>query len=145
MDQVSAYNRARWEALVEARALFTRPWQNLDAGRAMRRVDPHGRLGEVLGKDILCLASGGGQQSAAFSLAGAHVTVFDLAEGQLAHDRDAAAHYGYEVATVQGDMRDLSDFEPVSFDVVYQPYSINFVPDCRPVFAEVARVLRRGV
>jgi ubiquinone/menaquinone biosynthesis C-methylase UbiE len=41
-------------------------------------------------------------------------------------------------------MRDLSVFDPASFDVVSQPYSLTFVPDCRVVFREVARVLRPG-
>src|SRR3954447_10346291 len=30
------------------------------------------------------------------------------------------------------------------FDIVSQPYSLNFVPDCREVFAQVTRVLRPG-
>jgi ubiquinone/menaquinone biosynthesis C-methylase UbiE len=144
MDDVSAYNRERWAALVQARALFTRPWLELDPASALERVDPWGELGDVRGKDVLCLASGGGQQSAAFALAGARVTVLDLAEGQLARDRETAVHYGYEVTTVLGDMRDLSALSSAGFDIVFQPYSINFVPDCRAVFAEVARVLRSG-
>ena len=41
--------------------------------------------------DVLCLAAGGGQQSVAFALLGANVTVFDLSETQLEHDRLAAA------------------------------------------------------
>jgi SAM-dependent methyltransferase len=39
-------------------------------------------------------------------------------------------------------MRDLSAFAVDSFDLVYHPYSINFVPDPLTVFAEVRRVLR---
>ena len=92
----------------------------------------------------LCLAGGGGQQSAAFALLGARVTVFDLAEAQLERDRRAAAHYGLAVRTVQGDMRDLSAFDAGAFDIVYQPYSLGFVPDAAAVFAQVARVLRLG-
>lgn len=144
MDGVADYNRTRWEALVRARALFTRPWLDLDAAQARQRLDPWGRLGDVWNQDVLCLAGGGGQQSAAFGLMGARVTVLDLADGQLARDHEAAAHHGYEVATVQGDMRDLAAFSADRFDLVFQPYSLNFVPDCRPVFAEVARVLRPG-
>lgn len=41
-------------------------------------------------------------------------------------------------------MRDLRRFDPVAFDLVYHPYSINFVPDARRVFGEVARVTRVG-
>jgi SAM-dependent methyltransferase len=144
MDEVYRYNKERWESLVQARALWTRPWLDLDPGNAIERVDPWGYLGDVRGKHVLCLAGGGGRQSTAFALAGARVTVLDLADGQLTGDREAAAHYGYEVTTVQGDMRDLSGLEADSFDLVYHPYSINFVPDCRTVFAEVARVLRLG-
>lgn len=41
-------------------------------------------------------------------------------------------------------MRDLTRFSAASFDIVSQPYSLNFVPDCRDVFVGVARVLRLG-
>jgi SAM-dependent methyltransferase len=144
MDAVYRFNRERWEALAKSGALYSRPWLDLEGERALTRVDPRGDLGSVRDKDALCLAGGGGGQSAAFSVAGARVKVLDIAEGQLARDREAARHYGYDVVTVQGDMRDLSAFVSGNFDVVYQPYSITFMPDCREVFAEVARVLRPG-
>lgn len=144
MDDVSRYNRERWEELARARVGFSRPALDLDEESARRMLDPHGLLGNVEGKSVLCLASGGGQQSAAFGLLGADVTVFDLSETQLERDREAAAHYGLDVKTAQGDMRDLSCFGDDAFDVVFQPHSIKFVPDARPVFGEVARVLRRG-
>ncbi len=144
MDEVAQYNRDRWEALVQARALFTRPWLDLDTQTAHERVDPWGYLGDVKGKDVLVLAGGGGQQSVAFALLGARVCVLDLSEGQLARDREAAAHHGVAVQTVQGDMRDLSPFQDDAFDIVFHPYSLNFVPDCRVVFREVGRVLRPG-
>ena len=91
---------------------------------------------------MLCLAASAGQQSAAFALAGADVTVFDLSDVQLSRDRATATHYGLSIDTVQGDMRDLSAFADDSFDIVYQAYSINFVPSVAPVFAEVRRILR---
>jgi protein-L-isoaspartate O-methyltransferase len=96
-------------------------------------------LAGVEGKDVLCLASGGGHQSAVFSLLGARVAVVDLAEGQLEADRKAAAHYGYEVATFHADMRDLSCLSGPSFGLVYQENSISCVPDVRQVYCEVAR------
>jgi ubiquinone/menaquinone biosynthesis C-methylase UbiE len=142
VDDIARYNRARWRSLVDAKAVFTRPALDSDAASARRRVDPSGRLGSVDGKQVLVLAGGGGQQSIAFALLGAHVTVLDLSDAQLSHDRDAAAHLGLEIRTVEGDMRDLSVFDPASFEVVSQPYSLNFVPDCRAVFGEVARVIR---
>jgi ubiquinone/menaquinone biosynthesis C-methylase UbiE len=66
-------------------------------------------------------------ESAAFALLGPRVTVFDLSEGQLERDRQAARHYGQAVRTIQGDMRDLSQLADISFDIVSQPYSSNSV------------------
>src|SRR5262245_41585782 len=123
MDEITRYNMERWKALVDANALFTRPLLNLDPISAHLRIDPEGRLGSVAGKEVLCLAGGGGQQSADFALLGAKVTVFDLSADQLRRDQEAAAHYGIEIETRQGDMRDLSCFAAASFDIVYHIFS----------------------
>ena len=144
MDKITRYNMERWKALVGANALYTRPALNLDPDSARELLDPEGRLGSVEGKEVLCLACGGGQQSAAFALLGARVTVFDLSEDQLRRDRAAAAHYGIDVRTRQGDMRDLSCFDGSAFEIVYHGYSLGFVPDARAVFRQVARVIRPG-
>ena len=144
MDEIARYNIERWQAMANANALFTRPYLSLDADAARQKLDPDGRLGELSGKAVLCLAGGGGQQSAAFALLGAAVTVFDLSEAQLQRDREAAVHYRASIQTLQGDMRDLSALPAQGFDIVWQPYSLNFVPDVRAVFREVARVLRPG-
>lgn len=144
MDEVAEYNKARWKALAEADALFTRPKLDLDLGSAKELVDPNNRFSEVEGKKVLCLAGGGGQQSAAFALLGADVTVFDISAEQLERDEEVAGHYDIELKTVQGDMRNLSVFEQDSFDLVYHPYSLNFVPDASQVFAEVARISKPG-
>ncbi len=144
MDELARFNQERWEELSRNRIAYSQPALGLDLPAAREMVDEHGLLGEVRGKNVLCLASGGGQQSAAFGLLGARVTVLDLTETQLARDQEAAAHYGLQVRTVQGDMRDLSCFGQAEFDVVWHAHSINFVPDARQVFREVRRVLRPG-
>jgi SAM-dependent methyltransferase len=144
MDEIAQYNIERWQALAEAEALFTRPRLDLTPESAREFLDAEGILGDVTGSSVLCLGAGGGQQSAAFALLGAEVTVFDISEAQLERDRQAAAHYGKSVRTVQGDMRDLSALSPAAFDLVYQPFSIGYVPDATVVFAQVARVLRPG-
>jgi SAM-dependent methyltransferase len=144
MDDVAEYNVARWRALAEGGALYTRPMLDLDAAQARAWLDPDGWLGELEGRRVLCLAGGGGRESACFSLLGARVTVLDLSPEQLERDRLAAAHYGTQVETLRGDMRDLSALDGAGFDLVWHPYSINFVPDARAVFGEVARVLRPG-
>ncbi len=99
---------------------------------------------ELAGLDMLCLASGGGQQGPTLAATGARVTVFDNSPAQLAQDRLVAAREGLELATFEGDMRDLSRFADESFDLVFHPVSNLFVPDVRPVWREAFRVLRRG-
>jgi 2-polyprenyl-3-methyl-5-hydroxy-6-metoxy-1,4-benzoquinol methylase len=144
MDELIAYNKARWEELSGANVIFARPWLELDKTSARRNVDPEGILDKIAGKDVLCLAGGGGQQSVAFAMLGANVTILDLSETQLRKDQEATAHYGYQVRTLQGDMRDLSVLADNSFDIVWHAHSLNFIPDAHTVFAEVARVLRPG-
>ncbi|HEY0605050.1 MAG TPA: class I SAM-dependent methyltransferase [Herpetosiphonaceae bacterium] len=142
MDDLAQYNQARWEDLAAANVTFSRPWLDLTPATARALVDPAGLLGDVAGKDVLCLASGGGQQSVAFALLGANVTVTDLSPTQLQRDQDAAAHYNLTIRTLQTDMRDLSALESSSFDVVWHAYSINFIPEIQTVLGEVSRVLR---
>jgi SAM-dependent methyltransferase len=145
-DDVYRYNEARWEALVAKDALFTRPRLDLDLAKAQEYLGLK-RLGlpsDLEGRSVLCLAGGGGQQSAAFALLGADVTVLDISSGQLSRDRVAAEHFGVDIRTVQGDMRDLSALYGSSFDLVWHPYSLTFVPDSRVVFGEVAKVVRSG-
>jgi SAM-dependent methyltransferase len=144
MDAIRSHNEKRWKALAAAGAIFTRPHLDLSPDLARSMVDPFGLCGPLQGRSVLCLASGGGQQSAAFGVLGARVTVVDLCESQLARDRAAAEANGTAVETIHADMRDLSCLATAAFDLVHQPYSINFVPDPAIVFAEVARVLRPG-
>ena len=141
LDKLAETNRLRWNALAAANVVYSQPWLDLSPENAAARIDPVGVLGDLTGQRVLCLAASAGQQAVAFALLGAAVTVFDLSDVQLSRDRATAAHYGVSVATVQGDMRDLTAFAGASFDVVYQAYSINFVPSVSPVITEVARVL----
>lgn len=144
MDDLIRHNKARWEALAAANVAYSRPLLDLTPEAALRMLDPYSVMGDPAGQRVLCLSSGGGQQSAAFALLGADVTVFDLSDTQLDRDRAALAHYGRSARLVQGDMRDLSALETAAFDLVYHPYSINFVPDAGQVFDQVRRVLRPG-
>lgn len=146
-DELTNYNRERWNAMVAARCAYTRPFLEMTPQLAQEWVDKQqvlqkARFTSLVGKDVLCLAGGGGQQTAVFGLLGANVTVIDLSDAQLARDEEAAAHHGYPLRVEQGDMRDLSRFADDSFDVVFQPFSINFVPDAATVIQEVGRVIR---
>ncbi len=155
---ILAANRQAWEQLARQKCDLTTPWLSLDveimrqyaagkldpAPERLMNFYPPNLLSNIAGKDVLCLASGGGQQSAVFGLLGANVTVVDLAEGQLAGDRAAAEHYGYPVKTIRADMRDLGALAAGMFDLVFQAPSMAYVPEVRDVYREVARVLRPG-
>ncbi len=144
MDQINKNNRERWNALARANVEYTRPFLDFTIEDALRYVYRHNMLKAVDGKRVLCLASGGGQDSVAFGLLGADVTVYDLSDVQLERDRQGAAHHNLKVATIHGDMRDLSGLPADDFDIVWQPYSINFVPEVNSVIRGVARILRPG-
>ena len=144
MDDLPQHTRKRWNELAAAGVQYSRPWLDLDESTARQRVDPLGFLAGVRGKRVLCLAGGGGQQSAAFGLLGAEVTVFDLSDEMLKRDHAAAQHYGHEVRTIQGDACDLSPLTDGHFNIVWQAHSPSFIQDLKPLFDGVARVLRRG-
>jgi len=151
---VIAYNRAAWNRQVESGNEWTVPVgpQVIAAARAGRwRVlltptipVPADWFPPLPGADVLCLASGGGQQGPIFAAAGAHVTVLDNSPRQLAQDRLVAEREGLAIRTVEGQMADLSAFADASFDLVFHPVSNIFAPDVRPVWREAFRVLRPG-
>jgi SAM-dependent methyltransferase len=105
---------------------------------------PRAWLGELAGRDVLCLASGGGQQAPILAAAGARVVSFDASEAQLEKDAEVAQREALDLRTVQGDMADLSAFDDASFDLVFHPVSNVFARAVRPVWRECHRVLRPG-
>ena len=105
---------------------------------------PAAWFGDLRGKDVLCLASGGGQQAPVLAAAGANVVSYDLSDEQLAKDRAVAEREGLALHCVRGDMSDLSALPSEAFDLVFHPVSNVFVPDVAPVWRECHRVLRPG-
>jgi ubiquinone/menaquinone biosynthesis C-methylase UbiE len=96
------------------------------------------------GLDVLCLASGGGQQGPTLAAAGANVTVLDNSPMQLEGDRRVAERDSLFIRTVEGDMSNLGVFPDASFDLIFHPVSNTFVPDVRIVWKEASRVIRKG-
>ena len=129
-EEPRALNAAAWDALADDPAFAGPIPHSPDA------IDPW--LGDLAGKDLLCLAAGGGRQGPLHAAAGARVTVVDLSERQLEHDRRAG------LRVVRTSIDDLSPLAAASFDVVLQPVSMCYVPDVRRVYQQVARVLRPG-
>jgi SAM-dependent methyltransferase len=139
------HNRRAWDALVARRQKFTTPATDDEFADPLRALDSQGWFGaSVAGRRVLCLASGGGRQSALFAAAGAIVTVVDVSPAMLAHDRAVAAERGFDVRIVEASMDDLSALEAASFELVSHPVSTCYVPDIARVYREVARVTVPG-
>ena len=139
------HNRRAWDSLVQQRQRFTRPARDDDFANPLTAVDASRWLGSsIAGKRVLCLAAGGGRQSALYAAAGAQVTVVDISPEMLALDREVAAERRLEVRAVEASMDDLSVLPSAGFDIVIQPVSTCYVPDILPVYKEVARVTAPG-
>ena len=139
------HNRRAWNALVAQKNRFTWPAKDEELREPLKTVDGSGWLGpSIAGWRVLCLAAGGGRQSALYAAAGAKVTVVDLSPDMLAIDREVACQHNLDVVTVEASMDDLSMLAPASFDLVIHPVSTCYVPDVLKVYAQVARVTRAG-
>jgi len=105
---------------------------------------PHKWFPPLKGADVLCLASGGGQQGPVLAAAGANVTVFDNSPRQLEQDQLVAERESLNLKTVEGDAANLEMFADESFDLIFNPCSTVFMQDVRAVWKEAYRVLRHG-
>jgi ubiquinone/menaquinone biosynthesis C-methylase UbiE len=148
------YNRQAWNRQAQAGSEWSVP-VSAEVIQAARIGDWHVILtpttavpadwfGALPGKQVLCLASGGGQQAPVLAAAGAIVTSFDNSDAQLERDRQVAEREGLAIRCLRGDMSDLSAFSDESFNLIVHPISNLFVPDVRIVWRECFRVLKPG-
>lgn len=151
--EVLKHNRISWDAQSLNQSEWSRPVNHdeiLAAKNGNWQVQlTHGKLnpewlGDIKDKNILCLASAGGQQAPILAAAGAAVTVFDLSNEQLKQDQMVAEREELTLRTIQGDMRNLSVFDDACFDIVFLPIANLYVPDIRSVWHECHRVLKQG-
>lgn len=139
------HNRKAWNALVAQKNRFTWPAKDQELREPLKTVDGSGWLGpSIAGWRVLCLAAGGGRQSALYAAAGAKVTVVDISPEMLTLDREIAREYNFDVTTVEASMDDLSMLAPASFELVIHPVSTCYLPDVIKVYAQVARVTIPG-
>ena len=144
-QNIESQNAQVWDRLARQQAALARPARDQDFADPLQTVDPLGWLGgSIAGRRVLCLAAGGGRQSALYAAAGAEVTVLDLSREMLALDTQVAAERRLRVRVVEGSMLDLGMFTPGEFHIVIQPVSSCYVPDVRLVYREVARVVSDG-
>lgn len=126
-EAIEKARNGEWEIILTPKKSVPREW-----------------FGEIKDKDILCLASGGGQQAPILAAASACVTSFDNSAKQLERDRFVAERDNLEIRIEKGDAADLSRFADKSFDLIFHPCSNCFIPKLEPVWRECFRVLRHG-
>src|SRR6185436_3797073 len=91
-EAIQAAREGRWEIVLTPTKPVPRAWLNVDR------------------RQVLCLASGGGQQAPILAAAGARVTVLDNSPKQLDRDARMAERHGLPITTVLGDMANLEMF-----------------------------------
>jgi len=153
MDPVS-YNRDAWnkESLEGSRWCEPVDSETIKAAKegewavilTPNKSVPRDWFGDLAGRKVLCLASGGGQQAPVLAAAGASVVSFDNSEEQLAKDEMVASREDLDLTILRGDMADLSSFDDEIFDLIFHPVSNVFVENVSPVWQECYRVLKDG-
>lgn len=151
---VQEYNSVAWDREVEKGIEWSIPVSSEEIEKARKgdwqivltpvKAVPREWFGDIENKDVLCLASGGGQQAPILAAAGARVTVFDNSAKQLEQDRFVAERENLDLRIEKGDTADLSRFADESFDLIFHPCSNCFMPRLEPIWRECFRVLRRG-
>ncbi|MBQ6589426.1 MAG: class I SAM-dependent methyltransferase [Butyrivibrio sp.] len=105
---------------------------------------PHHWFGNLKGKKVLGLASGGGQQMPIFAALGAECTVLDYSEKQLESEKLVSVREGYDIRIVRADMTKRLPFEDEEFDLIFHPVSNCYVKEVKPIWKECYRVLKKG-
>lgn len=103
------------------------------------RYLPHEWFGDLQGKKVLGLASGGGQQIPIFTALGAECTVLDYSEKQLESERLVAGREGYSVHIIKADMTKRLPFSDAEFDLIFHPVSNCYAEEVQPIFKECYR------
>lgn len=105
---------------------------------------PHAWFGDLKGKELLGLASGGGQQIPIFAALGANCTMLDYSTEQCETEKKVAEREGYSVNIVQYDMTKPLPFADETFDIIFHPLSNCYVEEVKPIFKECYRILKHG-
>ena len=105
---------------------------------------PHSWFGDLNGKKVLGLASGGGQQMPIFAVLGAECTILDYSPRQLESERLVAQREGYNIRIIRADMTKPLPFGDEEFDLIFHPVSNCYVEKVEPIFKECYRILKHG-
>ena len=154
LEAIKNHNKQAWNLSVASQNRWTVPVSSEEISQARNgilnliltpeKIVPSQWLGNLKGKKVLALASGGGQQGPILAAAGADVTVLDLSPKQLEQDQLVAEREGLDLTLIQGPADDLSMIEDSSIDLVFNPCSSCFFPELEPVWQQLARIIKPG-
>lgn len=105
---------------------------------------PRSWFGELKGRLVLGLASGGGQQMPIFAAEGAECWVLDYSQKQIASEEMVAAREGYAIRALRADMTKPLPYSDSFFDLIFHPVSNCYIKDVLPVWRECFRILKPG-
>jgi SAM-dependent methyltransferase len=150
---IAKYNRNAWNREVEKKNRWTIPASKKEIAKARQgdwsivltpnKPMPQNWFPDLKAVEVLCLASGGGQQGPILAAAGAIVTVLDNSPKQLEQDRLVARRESLAIDIMEGDMTNLLPFPDETFSLIVHPVSNIFIEDVQPVWNECFRVLKR--
>lgn len=133
-----------WGVPVSHQAYLDALAGNWDMVLTPNKPVPKAWFGDLKGKRVLGLASGGGQQMPIFAALGAICTVLDYSPAQLESERMVSQREGYDIRIIRADMTKPLPFDDNAFDLIFHPVSNCYVREVRPIFRECFRVLKPG-
>ena len=153
MNNVSDFNAKTWDQWSQEDFIWTIPCSSEEFAKAKQRqveliLTPTKKAPlwwfDGVGKRVLGLASGGGQQGPELTAHGYDVTILDMSTTQLQADKIVAQREGYSINLIKADMTTPFPFADASFDFIVHPVANCYVEDIEHVWREAYRVLRAG-
>ena len=153
MNNVSDFNAKTWDQWSQEDFVWTVPCSSEEFAKAKQRqveliLTPTKKAPlwwfDGVGKRVLGLASGGGQQGPELTAHGYAVTILDMSTRQLQADKIVAQRESYSINLIKADMTSLFPFADASFDFIVHPVANCYVEDIEHVWREAYRVLRAG-
>jgi len=150
--EVQKHNQKSWDLQVQMKNPWTIPVSREEIDNAIEgdiklRLTPQKEIPSAWyedwkNKNVLALASGGGQQGPLLAAFGAKVTVVDISKSQLKRDEEIAREHGLDLTCLQSSASNLNEIKSESIDFIINPTSNCFFEDIDSVWKECARVLK---
>lgn len=144
--QITAHNRAEWNAVAERRRASCQSPGFFLAGGSTLGDEETAAMGDVRGRRLLNLLCASGNDALSWAVKGASVVGVDISDVAIAIAQEQAAATGLDATFIAADVYDLPDsLQDSSFDVVYSTAGIMcWMPDLTEWGRIVARALRPG-